>query len=556
MLQSVMLNGRIFRRICNTRWRYFTAESPSTSQQHHHQQQQQQHQDQNEAVLNVVNEPDFNVQKACQAVIDLRSPIADKHDPRLMKLTSTLAGPKVDKLGSRAVMSCLKAVETLDLECSSEGEPKGQGQGQTLRPNLENALLWRARTASMRELVLLLSFARSRHLKAPDDQRTGESRLLSEVIRSLERRWVEVVDARIIVGILHYEECFSKNFLQQIDDRIIEEAENMTPAELTSILSKLGEKRRRSIPLLKSVSFHLSKNSSDLNIKEISDCLFAINRLSFRDRTLIEAVLRGLGSSLDRVEKPAPVRSLLTSLGLLKYSDPDLMDRICRWMDEKKDILEDKDLVTFLLTSAALNYIPRDSDSLFRLIEERIRAESVRNHEIWLDVVWSLCVLGKHTKGHLQSVLNPDFYERFLEAGKNRTTSTSIGSLVKILNVNAVMNGDLHEDPLLADLKLPQSADKAELNKTALAAFASLASAPAYAAYSINSKMGFAVEAEAVFQVDGGDAKPLNYAKYGLLAGLNANSNLVLPKNAKRYEKNFFLCLSHINPVITNPDKP
>lgn len=87
----------------------------------------------------------------------------------------------------------------------------------------------------MRELVLLLSFARSRHLKAPDDQRTGESRLLSEVIRSLERRWVEVVDARIIVGILHYEECFSKNFLQQIDDRIIEEAENMTPAELTTL---------------------------------------------------------------------------------------------------------------------------------------------------------------------------------------------------------------------------------------------------------------------------------------------------------------------------------
>ena len=49
------------------------------------------------------------------------------------------------------------------------------------------------------------------------------------------------------------------------------------------LLSKIGEKRFRSLPLIRSVCFHLSRGASELNVKQISNCLYAANRLSYKE---------------------------------------------------------------------------------------------------------------------------------------------------------------------------------------------------------------------------------------------------------------------------------
>ena len=54
-------------------------------------------------------------------------------------------------------------------------------------------------------------------------------------MKALERRWVEILDAKSIVGILHYSDSFTEQFLNKLDDQILEAAETMTASELAEV---------------------------------------------------------------------------------------------------------------------------------------------------------------------------------------------------------------------------------------------------------------------------------------------------------------------------------
>ena len=71
--------------------------------------------------------------------------------------------------------------------------------------------------------------------------------------------------------------------------------------------------------------------------------------------------------SLDKVDRTAVVRSTLTSIGRLRYLQPAVMDSIAGWMHERVDVLNVKDLVQFLITSANLNYTPTNSTQFFEV---------------------------------------------------------------------------------------------------------------------------------------------------------------------------------------------
>ena len=54
------------------------------------------------------------------------------------------------------------------------------------------------------------------------------------------------------------------------------------PGDLVLILSQLGRKKRRNVPLLKTLAFYISKHKNILDIKQIADCLYSFNQLSFK----------------------------------------------------------------------------------------------------------------------------------------------------------------------------------------------------------------------------------------------------------------------------------
>ena len=80
--------------------------------------------------------------------------------------------------------------------------------------------------------------------------------------------------------------------------------------------------------------------------------------------------MNSLCKSLDlsSVETSSVIRSLLTSLGQLKYLDENVMDQISNWFRKHSDKISNRDLISFLLSTASLNYIPSDSEEIYKVI--------------------------------------------------------------------------------------------------------------------------------------------------------------------------------------------
>ena len=73
-------------------------------------------------------------------------------------------------------------------------------------------------------------------------------------------------------------------------------------------------------------------------------------------------------------------RSILTSLGQLKFLNTGLLDNLCMMLSSKivdntnndKSILKSKDFASFLMTTSTLNYCPKNSDALYEVCEAKI----------------------------------------------------------------------------------------------------------------------------------------------------------------------------------------
>lgn len=465
-------------------------------------------------------------------------------EKELVKMVENLEGRFVSSLETGAIMSALKTLNSLIGSVEA---------GQTfIVQNLENSLTWKARTCSIRELSLLLSFSvkyRPDHISATQSTSVGltnsKTSLYKEVIKSIERRWVEITDGRTFVGVLHYPDCFSEQFIVKLEDRMTELAETLPTSDLVLILKDLGSKKRRSVPLLRSLSYHLARGKDELDLKTIADCLFALKELSFKDVDFLEALSQ---SALKNMDQPSDkmrtlLRSILISLGQIRYRQPELIDKICQNLLQFKDQLENRDLLAFLVTTATINYVPKNSDDLYNLIIERLTQESLsveksKSELLWLDVVWSLSVLNKVQVSHLKSVLSSDFYNRLLYSHDHR----NVGIILKLLNVNAVAqllfqntySGPtilVGDDPLLRDVKQATKLDKSKLVSSILESFAPLASPPTFLVTEVNTLMGFQIDGEAIFDAN---LKPLHLSEFDCFA--SQAFDLMSPLSKQRFQ--------------------
>lgn len=89
------------------------------------------------------------------------------------------------------------------------------------------------------------------------------------------------------------------------------------------VITTLSIKKRRSMLLLRTLAFNITKSSQRLNLKQSSDVLYGIATLNFLDENLLTKISNDICLELENFfDKSAVIGSILTSIGLIKYKNP------------------------------------------------------------------------------------------------------------------------------------------------------------------------------------------------------------------------------------------
>ena len=110
-------------------------------------------------------------------------------------------------------------------------------------------------------------------------------------------------------------------------------------------------------------------------------------------------------------QSSAVLRSVMTSLGLMRYSHPALVDSIITWYQSSS--MDTRDMTTLIITLASINYSGVSAQALLDSVTGQLQSSSLPDH-VWLDTVWSLTVLGRVTHQQVQSVLESSFSNNIL----------------------------------------------------------------------------------------------------------------------------------------------
>lgn len=99
--------------------------------------------------------------------------------------------------------------------------------------------------------------------------------------------------------------------------------QNLQLSQMVKVLSTLAQKRTRSLSLLRNLSYGISSDTNQLNLKECSDVFYALTVLNYHDGMLMARVSMDTIANLENTDnnKAAPVGSIVKSVGFLKFQD-------------------------------------------------------------------------------------------------------------------------------------------------------------------------------------------------------------------------------------------
>jgi len=306
------------------------------------------------------------------------------------------------------------------------------------------------------------------------------------------------------------------------DDEAAKLVAGISLDQMIRIMSSLAQKQRRSTPLLRSLAFNMARQTEKLNVKNCADLLYAMAVLNFPDDMLLEKTCEDLCECVTSNQKPAVIGSILTSLGLLRYKNTEVLDVLAKWVADNVSICRPHDLTALLLTLASVFHTPSNADHLLNALLPHVTVQDMPNPSVWLDVVWSLVVLDRATPQHVASVLDPDFYMK-LTVNADKNQSVLVASKLKLLNINAAAQLTVsgYEGPVLPsdsdiyNVPLVRSREKQLLVASILDSFSNLLPSATYLRTNINTGMGFLLDGECMLDskcnplpVTGEAAKP------------------------------------------------
>lgn len=190
------------------------------------------------------------------------------------------------------------------------------------------------------------------------------------------------------------------------DDEAAKLVANISVPQMVKVMSSLAAKKRRSITLLRAIAYNISGSSTNLDLKQASDLLFAMAVLNFPDPVLTDRICSDVQSVLPlNKEKSAVVGSVLTSLGLLRYRDTTALEALTDWVLKNYENCRPQDVLALFYTLAILNYPTSQIEEIKNKLMKNFKLEDATKSTEWLNYVWSLVALDISQPQHIDSVL-------------------------------------------------------------------------------------------------------------------------------------------------------
>ncbi|KAL1509485.1 hypothetical protein ABEB36_004210 [Hypothenemus hampei] len=284
------------------------------------------------------------------------------------------------------------------------------------------------------------------------------------------------------------------------DDEAAQLVSGISLAQMIRVFTTLSIKRRRSTLLLRTLAFNVASSKEQLDIKQCADLFYSISSLNFYDENLFEKAANDVIQNLQEksIGKSAVVGSVLTSVGLLKYKNPLLLDAISEWMVLNQKLCRPSDIFSMFMTLGVLNYTPFNSEALFKVFLPQLTEQEAGKPIVWLEIVWSLVLLNIANSDHLKSVLNDAFINK-LEETKVLHTST----ILKLLNIDGAAEyifknytgPKISKDHDIRNTTLKLSKEKSIMVDALIEALKSLIP-ESYFKKTVNTGLGFCIDAE------------------------------------------------------------
>nr|XP_008122206.1 PREDICTED: protein TBRG4 [Anolis carolinensis] len=376
--------------------------------------------------------------------------------------------------------------------------------------SVEQEVRWRLRRLSFRHLA---SLAEQVAAGAPEG---GQSVLLSDLVKQLELRWTEIEDTRTVVGLMGKVGALSPVLMERLEDKGLEMAEQFSPEDTRRVALALALQNRRSVPLLRALSYHLVQKHFTLSPTILLDLAFAYGKLNFHQTQVFQKIASDLQPRVPELS-PVEVVRCVKSFAYLKWLNLPLFEAVAQYVMDNAGKVTPVQLSNVILAFARLNFQPSNKEAFYKVVHERLGdcLDDLEPH-LLLDLVWSLCVLEQAQVAHLQKVLEPTFHARFLgdQSPKGRNYQ------LKLLHINATARLECpdYEGPFLPEeegslwVKELQGERKASpLQSGFREALRAVAGEEGKVRFEVDTPWGWLLEAEMVLDSDN---RPLPLADF------------------------------------------